>query len=134
MNAKRDHSLFVSAVVTLLGLVVLLGLGLEARLRWWIKAIAIVATSAFMIVVFFATNGPLLRVMANGAASGAEVEWHAGAGAALDRRLSCPWPHRHCRRWRQHQRRHCCCHGDRGDIRTGRGVRQPHRVYHCAAD
>src|SRR5262252_5312223 len=39
--------------------VLLLGLGLEARLRWWIKAIAIVATSGFMVVVFFATNGLL---------------------------------------------------------------------------
>jgi hypothetical protein len=39
--------------------VLLLGLGLEARLRWWIKAIAIVVTSAFMLVVFFATNGLL---------------------------------------------------------------------------
>ncbi len=39
--------------------VLLLGLGLEARLRWWIKAAAIVVTSAFMIVVFFATNGLL---------------------------------------------------------------------------
>jgi hypothetical protein len=35
----------------------------------------------------FATNGPLLRVMANGAAPGAEVEWHAGAIAALDIRI-----------------------------------------------
>jgi hypothetical protein len=39
--------------------VLLLGLGLEARLRWWIKAIAIVVASAFMVVVFFATNGLL---------------------------------------------------------------------------
>jgi hypothetical protein len=39
--------------------VLLLGLGLEARLRWWIKAIAIVVTSAFMVVVFFAANGLL---------------------------------------------------------------------------
>jgi hypothetical protein len=39
--------------------VLLLGLGLEARLRWWIKATAIVVTSGFMIVVFFATNGLL---------------------------------------------------------------------------
>src|SRR5215831_15336238 len=36
--------------------VLLLGLGLEARLRWWIKAAAIVVTSVFMVVVFFATN------------------------------------------------------------------------------
>ena len=39
--------------------VLLLGLGLEARLRWWVKAAAIVVTSAFMIVVFYATNGLL---------------------------------------------------------------------------
>ena len=39
--------------------VLLLGLGLEARLRWWIKAAAIVVTSVFMVVVFFATNGLL---------------------------------------------------------------------------
>jgi len=39
--------------------VLLLGLGLEARLRWWIKAGAIVVTCAFMIVVFYATNGLL---------------------------------------------------------------------------
>jgi hypothetical protein len=39
--------------------VVLLGLGLEAHLRWWIKAAAIVVTCAFMIVVFYATNGLL---------------------------------------------------------------------------
>src|SRR5262249_24029241 len=37
----------------------LLGLGRGARLRWWIKAIAIVVTSAFMVVVFFAPNGLL---------------------------------------------------------------------------
>jgi hypothetical protein len=39
--------------------VLLLGLGLEARLRWWIKAGAIVVTSAFMIIVFYATDGLL---------------------------------------------------------------------------
>jgi hypothetical protein len=39
--------------------VLLLGLGLEARLAWWIKAAAIVVTSGFFIVVFFATNGLL---------------------------------------------------------------------------
>ncbi|HEY6116030.1 MAG TPA: hypothetical protein VI172_08735, partial [Candidatus Dormibacteraeota bacterium] len=39
--------------------VLLLGLGLEARLRWWIKAGAIVVTSAFMIIVFYGTNGLL---------------------------------------------------------------------------
>jgi hypothetical protein len=39
--------------------VLLLGLGLEARLAWWIKAAAIVVTSGFFVVVFFATNGLL---------------------------------------------------------------------------
>jgi len=39
--------------------VLLLGLCLEARLAWWIKAAAIVVTSGFFIVVFFATNGLL---------------------------------------------------------------------------
>jgi hypothetical protein len=39
--------------------VLLLGLGLEARLKWWIKAAAIVVTTGFMIVVFYATNGLL---------------------------------------------------------------------------
>jgi hypothetical protein len=39
--------------------VLLLGLGLEARLAWWIKAAAIVVTSAFFVVVFYATNGLL---------------------------------------------------------------------------
>ena len=39
--------------------VVLLALGLEAHLRWWIKAAAIVVTCAFMIVVFHGTNGLL---------------------------------------------------------------------------
>src|SRR5262249_41089807 len=33
--------------------------GLEARLAWWIKAAAIVVTSAFFVVVFYATNGLL---------------------------------------------------------------------------
>jgi len=39
--------------------VLLLGLSLEARLAWWIKAAAIVVTSGFFVVVFFATNGLL---------------------------------------------------------------------------
>ena len=39
--------------------VLLLGLGLEARLAWWIKAAAIVVTSTFFVIVFFATNGLL---------------------------------------------------------------------------
>ncbi len=39
--------------------VLLLALGLETRLAWWIKAGAIVVTSGFFVVVFFATNGLL---------------------------------------------------------------------------
>ena len=39
--------------------VLLLWLGLESRLAWWIKAAAIVVTSGFFIVTFFATNGLL---------------------------------------------------------------------------
>jgi hypothetical protein len=39
--------------------VLLLWLGLESRLAWWIKATAIMVTSIFFIVVFFATNGLL---------------------------------------------------------------------------
>jgi hypothetical protein len=37
----------------------LLWLGLEARLAWWIKAAAIAVTSTFFVIVFFATNGLL---------------------------------------------------------------------------
>jgi hypothetical protein len=39
--------------------VLLLSLGLEARLAWWIKAAAIVVTSTFFVVVFFATDALL---------------------------------------------------------------------------
>jgi len=39
--------------------VLLLVVGLEARLAWRIKAAAIVVTSAFFVVVFYATNGLL---------------------------------------------------------------------------
>lgn len=39
--------------------VLLLWLGLEARLAWWIKATAIVVTSTFFVIVFFATDGLL---------------------------------------------------------------------------
>ena len=39
--------------------VLLLWLGLEARLAWWIKASAIVVTSTFCVIVFFAANGLL---------------------------------------------------------------------------
>jgi hypothetical protein len=63
-DGKRVGAAMTSTVVAIsLGYaalaVLLLGLGLEARLRWWIKASAIVVTSAFMVVVFFATNGLL---------------------------------------------------------------------------
>jgi len=37
--------------------VLLLWLCLESRIAWWIKATAIVVTSAFFIVAFFATDG-----------------------------------------------------------------------------
>ena len=39
--------------------VLLLWLSLESRLAWWIKASAIVVTSGFFVVAFFATNGLL---------------------------------------------------------------------------
>jgi len=39
--------------------VLLLWLSLESRIAWWVKAGAIVVTSAFFIVAFFATNGLL---------------------------------------------------------------------------
>jgi hypothetical protein len=55
--------------------VLLLCLGLEARLAWWIKAAAIVVTSTFFVVVFFATNG-LLGWPARGALPGRfELLW-----------------------------------------------------------
>jgi hypothetical protein len=39
--------------------VLLLGIGLTARLAWWVKATAIVVTSAFFVEAFFATNSLL---------------------------------------------------------------------------
>jgi len=39
--------------------VLLLGMGLTARLAWWLKATAIVITSAFFVEAFFATKGLL---------------------------------------------------------------------------
>ena len=39
--------------------VLLLGIGLTARLAWWVKAVAIVVTSAFFIEAFFATKSLL---------------------------------------------------------------------------
>ena len=53
-----SHVVLISLGYAALG-VLLLGLCLEARLAWWIKAAAIVVTSGFFIVVFFATNGLL---------------------------------------------------------------------------
>jgi hypothetical protein len=39
--------------------VLLLGIGLTARLAWWVKAFAIIVTSAFFIEAFFATRSLL---------------------------------------------------------------------------
>jgi hypothetical protein len=39
--------------------VLLLGLGLTARLAWWVKAAAILVTSGFFVEAFFATKGLL---------------------------------------------------------------------------
>jgi hypothetical protein len=61
----EDHGVPMTSTVVAISLgyaalgVLLLGVGLEARLAWWIKAAAIVVTSGFFIVVFFATNGLL---------------------------------------------------------------------------
>ena len=50
--------LAISAAYVLIG-VLLLALGLSARLAWWVKAAAIVVTSVFFLEVFFATKGLL---------------------------------------------------------------------------
>jgi hypothetical protein len=39
--------------------VLLLGVGLTARLAWWVKAASIIVTSAFFVEAFFATKGLL---------------------------------------------------------------------------
>lgn len=50
--------LAISAAYVVIG-VLLLALGLSARLAWWVKAAAIVVTSVFFVEVFFATKGLL---------------------------------------------------------------------------
>jgi hypothetical protein len=53
-----SHVVLISLGYATLG-VLLLWLSLESRIAWWIKAGAIVVTSGFFVVVFFATNGLL---------------------------------------------------------------------------
>ena len=48
----------ISAAYVVLG-VLLLSVGLTSPFRWWVKAAAIVVTSAFFIEAFFATKGLL---------------------------------------------------------------------------
>jgi hypothetical protein len=48
----------ISAAYVVMG-VLLLSVGLTSPLRWWVKAVAIVLTSAFFVEVFFATKGLL---------------------------------------------------------------------------
>ena len=50
--------LAISAAYVVIG-VLLLAIGLYSRFSWWVKAAAIVVTSAFFIEVFFATKGLL---------------------------------------------------------------------------
>jgi hypothetical protein len=50
--------LAISAAYVVLG-VLLLTLGLTSRFAWWVKAAAIVVTSAFFVEAFFATKGLL---------------------------------------------------------------------------
>src|SRR6516164_10921759 len=50
--------LAIAAAYVALG-VLLLTLGLAARVAWWVKAAAIVATSGFFVEAFFATKGLL---------------------------------------------------------------------------
>jgi len=50
--------LAISAAYVVLG-VLLLTIALAARLSWWVKAAAIVVTSAFFVEAFFATKGLL---------------------------------------------------------------------------
>jgi hypothetical protein len=47
--------LAISAAYVVLA-VLLLSLGLSSRLAWWVKAVAIVVTSAFFVEAFFATR------------------------------------------------------------------------------
>jgi hypothetical protein len=48
----------ISAAYVVMG-VLLLSVGLTSPLRWWVKAAAIVVTSAFFLEIFFATKGLL---------------------------------------------------------------------------
>jgi hypothetical protein len=48
----------ISAAYVVMG-VLLLSVGLTSPLRWWVKAAAIVLTSAFFVEIFFATKGLL---------------------------------------------------------------------------
>jgi hypothetical protein len=48
----------ISAAYVVMG-VLLLSAGLTSPLRWWVKAAAIVLTSAFFVEIFFATKGLL---------------------------------------------------------------------------
>jgi hypothetical protein len=48
----------ISAAYVVMG-VLLLSVGLTSPLRWWVKAAAIVLTSAFFVEIFFATRGLL---------------------------------------------------------------------------
>ena len=50
--------LAIAAAYVVMG-VLLLSLGLAARLAWWVKAAAIAVTSFFFIEVFFATKSLL---------------------------------------------------------------------------
>jgi hypothetical protein len=50
--------LAISAAYVVLG-VLLLAIGLASRFAWWVKAVAIVVTSAFFVEAFFATKSLL---------------------------------------------------------------------------
>ena len=69
--------LAISAAYVVIG-VLLLALGLTARLAWWVKAAAIVVTSVFFLEVFFATKG-LLGLAPHGTTAAA-VPAVVGAG------------------------------------------------------
>ncbi len=60
--------LAVSAAYVVMG-VLLLSVGLTARIIWWVKAGAIVLTSFFFVEVFFASKG-LRRESAGGHSGG----------------------------------------------------------------
>src|SRR5438876_167769 len=50
--------LAISAAYVVIGMLLLI-VALTAPLRWWVKAVAIVVTSAFFVEAFYATNGLL---------------------------------------------------------------------------